>query len=105
MRERPELEPSNLWAWEAYRRCQGGRELGMVAGDISLLELEAYCRLWRIEDRDEIEELHDYFLALDAEMRKLSKSASAEKRNDAEEPKKKAEPKGEVMKREAPATV
>lgn len=85
----------------------------MVAGDISLLELEAYCRLWRIDDRDEIEELHDYFLALDAEMRKLSKSQSAEKRDDSSDDDKKgkgkAKPKGdagvEVMKREAPATV
>lgn len=116
MRERPELASGNVWAWEAYRRCQGGRALGMVAGDISLQELEAYCRLWRIEDRDDIEELHDYFMAMDGELRKLGKSSTAENRSD-DNPQQAAggnsqgnvnsSPKSgkEVFKREAPATV
>lgn len=82
----------------------------MVAGDISLQELETFCRLFEVTDRDEIEELSDHFIALDTEMRKLSKSQQSDKRDDSDSTKKsggkqeakKAAPGVEVMKREAP---
>lgn len=79
MLERPTLFDWNGPVWEAYRRCQGGRQLGMVAGDISLQELEVYCRMRGITDVDEIDELVFHFGELDRALRDLTKSASAER--------------------------
>ena len=52
--------------------------MGMVAGDISLQELEVYCRMRGITDVDEIEEFMFHFGELDKALRDLTKSGSAQ---------------------------
>jgi len=51
----PELHPLILWVWEAYGTLDKGRQWGYNGPQpILISEIEAYCRLLRIEDRSDL---------------------------------------------------
>lgn len=51
----PILHPLILWVWEAYGILDKGRQWGYNGPQpIQISEMEAYCRLLRIEDRSDL---------------------------------------------------
>ncbi|MEE8598473.1 MAG: hypothetical protein V3S69_02980 [Dehalococcoidales bacterium] len=60
----PELLPPDLLVvWQSYGVLSGTRGRGFGAQPITLVEIEAYCRLHNVDDR---EDFVYFILALDA---------------------------------------
>ena len=64
---RPEVEDHNLFYWNAFSLLTGSRDAGFSLGCIPLSEIEAFCRLARIEDVEERMEFVHIIQAMDRE--------------------------------------
>jgi hypothetical protein len=52
LEEEPEIEERLLPYVDAFAVLSAGRTVGMAANPIPLTEIEAYCRLYQVEDTD-----------------------------------------------------
>lgn len=67
LKNRPELNNWVMPCWNAFQLLTASRPLGMGGvGPIPLTEIEAYCRMYQVDDLDEREQLVTMIRALDS---------------------------------------
>jgi hypothetical protein len=49
LEDEPEIYPDVLWLWDAFWLLHRSRPIGMTVGPIPLTEIEAYIRLYQVQ--------------------------------------------------------
>jgi len=58
LNSRPDIFSDYVWVWEAFLTLSSSRQMGMSSPQpISLSEIKTYIDLYKIDDRDEVDEL------------------------------------------------